>query len=87
MAGQRLLVREDGHVAELDYERRGDRLTILHTGVPLSLEGKGIGSALVRAAAELAAVDGLTIVPYCPFARRWLEGHPEVTASVRVDHP
>jgi len=84
---ERLIVRRDGHVAELDYHRRGERLSILHTGVPASLEGKGIGSALVRAAVELAAADGLTVVPYCSFARRWLDGHPEVAAAVRVDHP
>jgi uncharacterized protein len=84
---ERLVVREDGQVAELAYHRRGDRLSILHTGVPGSLEGKGIGSALVRAAVELAAADGLTLVPYCPFARQWLDGHPEVAAAVRVDHP
>lgn len=80
-------MREEGHVAELDYHRRGDRLSILHTGVPAPLEGKGVGSALVRAAVELAAAEGLTVVPYCPFARRWLEAHPEVAASVPVDRP
>jgi predicted GNAT family acetyltransferase len=86
-AQERFVVRAGGEVAELDYRRRGDRLSILHTGVPASLEGKGIGSELVRAAVELAAAEGLTVVPYCTFAQWWLEGHPDVAASVTVDLP
>ncbi|HTX61998.1 MAG TPA: GNAT family N-acetyltransferase [Acidimicrobiales bacterium] len=85
--GERLVVREGGQVAELEYHRRGDRLSILHTGVPAPLGGKGLGSALVRAAVELAAAEGLTVVPYCPFAQRWLEDHPDVAASVSVEQP
>jgi uncharacterized protein len=84
---ERFIVREGDDVAELEYHRRGDRLSLLHTGVPASLEGKGVGSALVRAAVELAATEGLTVVPYCRFAKRWLEDHPDVAASVPVEQP
>lgn len=80
-------MREGDDVAELEYHRRGDRLSLLHTGVPASLEGRGIGSALVGAAVEFAAEEGLTVVPYCPFAKGWLEHHPGVAASVPVDQP
>lgn len=80
-------MREGGDVAELDYHRSTDRLSILHTGVPAPLEGKGVGSALVRAAVEFAAAEGLTVVPSCPFAQRWLEGHPDVAASVPIERP
>lgn len=74
-------------VAELRYHRSGDRLALLHTGVPAHLEGRGIGGALVRAAVALAETEGLTVVPYCPFARRWLEEHPDVAATVTIDWP
>ena len=84
-AQERFVARAGGEVAELDYRRRGDRLSIVHTGVPAPLEGRGIGSELVRAAVELAAAEGLTVVPHCTFARWWLEGHPDVAASVTVD--
>jgi len=39
----------DGHLAELQYRRRGDRLVLLHTEVPAELEGRGIGGSLVAA--------------------------------------
>jgi predicted GNAT family acetyltransferase len=39
----------------------------------------------VTAAIERAERDGLTIVPLCPFARSWLERHPDVAARVKID--
>jgi predicted GNAT family acetyltransferase len=75
----------DGHLAELIYRRVGDRLILLHTGVPDDLGGKGIGGKLVTAAVERAAREGLTVVPQCPFARAWLNRHPDVAALARID--
>jgi predicted GNAT family acetyltransferase len=75
----------DGHLAELQYRRRGDRLVILHTEVPAELEGRGIGGFLVAAAVERAVQENLTVVPLCPFAVSWLGRHPDVAARVTVD--
>lgn len=75
----------DGHRAELRYRRRGGRLVLVHTGVPVELEGHGVGGALVSAAVDRAEQEKLTVVPLCPFARGWLERHPEAVARVSVD--
>ena len=75
----------DGHVAELVYRVEGSHLVLIHTEVPEALGGRGLGGQLVRAAVARAAAEDLTIVPRCPFARRWLERHPDVTAAVSVD--
>jgi predicted GNAT family acetyltransferase len=75
----------DGAVAELRYRRRADRLVLVHTEVPEALEGHGIGGLLVRAAVDRAAREGLTVVPLCPFARDWLERHPQEASDVSVD--
>jgi predicted GNAT family acetyltransferase len=74
----------DGHRAELVYRRVGDRLVLVHTAVPDQLEGQGIGGQLVRAAVEAAERDGLSVVPLCPFAKHWLEKHPDVAARVPI---
>ena len=79
--------RAGGSVAELVYRRRGERMVLLHTGVPDTLEGHGVGGQLVRAAIGYAAGEGLTIVPACPFARAWLDRHPDVAALVPIDAP
>jgi len=75
----------DGAVAELTYRRRADRLILVHTGVPDAMGGRGIGGRLVRAAVERAGKERLTLVPLCPFARDWLEHHPDVADTVNVD--
>jgi len=75
----------DGAVAELTYRRRADRLVLIHTGVPDQMAGHGIGGQLVRAAVDRAAKERLTLVPVCPFARDWLERHPDVADTVDVD--
>jgi hypothetical protein len=85
VAHSRLVHEEGGALAELVYRRTGDRLILVHTGVPEELGGRGIGGQLVRRAAEWAATDGLTVVPWCPFARKWLQDHPDVARTVSID--
>jgi uncharacterized protein len=84
-AASRFEAEAEGHVAELTYRRNGRRLVLIHTDVPSELEGRGIGAALVTAAVDRAARDGLTVVPLCPFARSWLRRHRDVAARVSVD--
>ena len=86
-AHHRFTVTVDGHVAELTYERTDDRLVLIHTGVPKAIDGHGLGTLLVLAAIDDAAAHQLTVVPRCPFARRYLRRHPEVAARVKIDWP
>ena len=81
----RFELRADGQLAELVYRIRGDRLVLVHTEVPVELEGRGIGGRLVTAALDRAAREGLTLVPLCPFARGWLERHPEAASKVVIE--
>jgi uncharacterized protein len=82
-AERRFEVTEDGHTGTLTYEVDGDRITLIHTGVPKELEGRGLAGRLVQAAVDRATSDGLTIAPWCPYARRWLRKHEaEVGAPV-----
>lgn len=84
-AAARFEYEADGQFAELSYRTRADRLVLMHTETPAELEGRGIGGALVRAAVDRAQRDGLTVVPLCPFARAWLEQHPDVASRVKID--
>ena len=74
-----------GTLAELVYRRRADRIVLVHTEVPDALSGQGIGGTLVQAALAEAAAENLTVVPLCPFARGWLQRHPEAAGAVAVD--
>jgi predicted GNAT family acetyltransferase len=84
-ADSRFELTVDGALAELVYRRRADRLVLLHTEVPEAFGRQGIGGRLVRAAVERASGEGLTVVPLCPFARSWLERHPDVAENVDID--
>jgi hypothetical protein len=81
----RFELRVDGLLAELPYRRNGKRLVLIHTEVPEQLEGRGLGGALVTAAVDRAAREGLTVVPLCPFARGWLQRHPDVAGRADID--
>ncbi len=74
---QRFTAEVEGMQAVLDYRLRGDRMLFIHTGVPPALEGRGIGSALVRAGLSYALEKGYHIVPLCSFVAAYLRRHPE----------
>lgn len=84
-ATSRFVHRADGLEAELTYRAEPGRLTLTHTGVPDELGGRGLGGRLVRAAVERARRTGEVLAPWCPFARSWLEKHPDEVADVEVD--
>jgi uncharacterized protein len=80
----RFVLTVDGHTAELVYRLRDGRMVLIHTEVPEALGGRGLGGELV-AAIDRAVRDGLTIVPLCPFARGWLQCHPDEAARASID--
>lgn len=48
-----------------------------HTGVPKSMGGKGVGTALVKAISEDAQKEGYKIIPGCPFVAVWFKRKPD----------
>ena len=67
----------DGTTAFAEYRLDGDRIAFTHTIVPPALEGRGVGSALVRAALDAARERGLKVVPRCSFVAAYMRRHPE----------
>ncbi|HYI41048.1 MAG TPA: GNAT family N-acetyltransferase [Allosphingosinicella sp.] len=68
----------EGRLALAAYRLRDGRITFTHTEVPDALEGRGIGSKLIKAALDDARALGLKVVPTCPFVKRYMDKHPEV---------
>lgn len=68
----------DGAVALLDYKDSplGHRL-LVHTEVPAALQGRGVGSQLVKGVLESARAQGRRIVPVCGFVKAFIGRHPE----------
>ena len=69
---QQFELQQDGQVATLAYERDDEQIALIHTEVPASLRGHGVGEALVQGALELSHQQGLRIVAVCSFVRSYL---------------
>lgn len=60
-----------------------DTVVLPHTEVEPEWEGRGIGSLLARRAFDDARADGLRVLPFCPFMKRWAELHPDYQDIIR----
>jgi predicted GNAT family acetyltransferase len=66
----------DHVVAFSDYRMTDGRIVFLHTETDPEMEGRGIGSRLVREALDDVRTRGLRITAKCPFVSAWLRRHP-----------
>jgi predicted GNAT family acetyltransferase len=69
-------------VAVLVYEQGEGDVALLHTVVPPSMEGRGVGSRLAEAAVGWAREQDLDVVPVCSFVQGWLARHPDALRSL-----
>jgi uncharacterized protein len=59
------------------YVRSPEMIAFVHTEVGDAFEGRGVGSALARAALDDARAQGLRVLAICPFIKGWITKHPE----------
>jgi predicted GNAT family acetyltransferase len=76
-AGHQYELEVDGQLALAAYRLSDGRIVFTHTEVPEALEGKGIGSRLVKAALDDVRTKGLKVVPACAFVKHYIETHPD----------
>jgi predicted GNAT family acetyltransferase len=65
----------DGEYAVLEYRWLKGSIVLMHTLVPQSAQGKGIGSTLVKGVFEYIQEQGLNKIVYCPFVTRYIKAH------------
>ena len=61
------------------YRRDGTTLTVLHTEVPRAIEGRGLGTQLVRGMLDMARERVDRVVPLCGFVRSFIARNPAYT--------
>lgn len=67
----------DSFTSRIEYIIAKDKIYLTHTEVPRELEGKGIGSSLVKLVLEDIDKRNLTLIPMCPFVAMYIKRHPE----------
>lgn len=61
----------------VEYQDTSELVVLTHTEVGAAFEGKGIGSALARAALDDVRERRLRALVICPFILGWLRTHPD----------
>lgn len=87
-AQDRFEISVDGKVAGFAQflDREGRRI-FFHTEIGEEYGGQGLGGALAREMIPQTIDAGLTVVPVCPFVKKWLERHDQHAEHVALPTP
>ena len=61
----------------LEYHSSSNVLILNHTEVPQHLEGRGVGSFLIKFVLDDARANQFSVVPMCPFVAAYIRRHQE----------
>jgi hypothetical protein len=73
----RFELEREGETAIAEYRLSEGRLVFTHTVVPEAIEGRGVGSALIKGALDQVRGEGLKVVPACAFVKAYIDRHEE----------
>ena len=83
---QRYEVRVDGEVAGFaQYEVKPDQIAFTHTEIDERFEGQGLGSKLIAFALDDARERELTVLPFCPFVKSYIQRHHDYLELVPAE--
>jgi hypothetical protein len=75
---KRFEIHLEGGVAYTEYMiNKLGVIYLTHTEVPVAMEGKGVGSALIQKVLHHIREEGLKMAPLCPFVAVYLKRHPK----------
>ena len=78
-------IHADGErVGFVNYTRRGDVITFVHTEVDPAHEGHGYAGTLVAAALDDVRSRGLTVIAQCQYVSKFIREHDEYADLLTV---
>lgn len=80
--GAFFIERDNKRVAEMVIMIKDKSLTVYHTEVDETLQGKGIGAALFSRMIEYARGQNLKVIPLCQYVLTQLKRHGEQYADI-----
>lgn len=79
-------VKQEGHLAYLEYRFYKNSIALMHTFVPDELRGRGIAADLAKFALEYVKQEKKTLMVYCPYVAKYLKEHEEYKALLNPDY-
>ena len=76
-ADNRFEMKVGEHTAFIEYKETPTNIALIHTEVPVELEGKGVGKAIVEKTLNYIEQHNHKLIPLCPFVLAYLRRHPE----------
>ena len=67
----------EGETAFIEYKDKNDVVYLIHTEVPSSLAGKGVGKRIVEGTLNLLRDRNAKIAPLCSFVAAYIARHSE----------
>jgi uncharacterized protein len=67
----------DALAGYVQYRSRPGLIALIHTEIRDRFEGQGMGGRLIAFALDDARERGLDVLPFCPFANSYIQGHRE----------
>ena len=79
-------IHADGELAGFaDYHRSGGVIAYLHTEIEREFGGRGLATELIRAALDNSRAAGLSVEPFCPFVRAFIQKNADYRDLVPAD--
>ncbi|MFD2564987.1 GNAT family N-acetyltransferase [Aquimarina rubra] len=73
----------ENEIIFIEYILTNDNSVYLtHTEVPVTMEGKGLGSTIVKKTLNYIQEKGYKMIPLCPFVAAYLKKHPEAADGI-----
>ena len=60
-----------------EYRPRGDRYSFVHTEIGDEFGGRGLASRLIKDTLDDMRARGMSVLPYCPFVKRYIQRHAD----------
>ncbi|WP_299315076.1 GNAT family N-acetyltransferase [uncultured Aquimarina sp.] len=80
---KRFELQVENEIIFMEYILTNDNsIYLTHTEVPKTMEGKGLGSMIVKKVLNYIQEKGYKMVPLCPFVAAYLKKHPEAADGI-----
>src|SRR5215207_7544245 len=60
----------------VSYRTKPDEIALVHTEIDDRFERQGLGGRLIAHALDDARERGVAVLPFCPFAKAYVQRHP-----------